>query len=75
MIPWNQVLAGKILLSKELDDDFRLTAISSRLILRDESNAQDGSDCGGLVCPRPYQLCGYAPLASHGEIACASMFG
>jgi len=44
LIPWNQLLAGKILLSKDLGDDFSLTPISSRLTLRDESNAQDGSD-------------------------------
>ncbi len=75
LIPWNQSLAGKILLPKDLGDDFRLTPISSRLTLRDESNGQDGFDCRGLVCPRPSQLCGDAPLASHGEIASGSMVG
>jgi len=75
LISSNQVLAGKTLASQDFGDDFRLTPISSRLIFRDESNAQDGFDCGGLVSPRPFELCGDAPLASHGEIASAAMVG
>jgi hypothetical protein len=61
--------------SQNLDDDFGLTTISSRLILRDEFNTQDGFDCGGLVCPRPFELCGDAPLASHGEMTFGLMVG
>src|SRR5580693_7255741 len=73
MIPWNQSLAGKILVGKDLDDDFRLTLTSSRVTLPDESNTQSGSLGSGLVCTRTSQLCCHAPLASHAEIA--SLYG
>jgi hypothetical protein len=73
VISWNQLLAGKILLAKDLDSIFALTSASSLLILPDESNTQGSSLGGRLVCSGSSQLRRYAPLASHAEIASASM--